>query len=895
VRRLAKMSKRMNLIKSVANKDFCESCIVIKQKAESHNNLVIFDKHSLNLMWSDLVQSFVFNDKIKYFVTFLCDFTKRSVIYVLRVKFDTFDAFKHFQQHNKHENNRVRRLRIDWKEKYFSDEFDNHRFEHEIEWKSIVSKTSKQNEIVERLRQIFMSMISIMLKNVDLNDKWWIELIKTINYLRNRFSMTNRSIILYEIDTKRKSFLAHLRRIETTNYAMKRKSVTRWKKLVFRSFSTVLVEYEKNHIYRMLRLNEIIYRVSSVIWIKKKREESLLVETLSEISAERSITESIESSTKKQVFESNSIIILISSSQLSQIIVVSFFSTFSTERDNTSSIESISTTFSTFSALNRHFELRYRFDFFDSLNLLIMRCMKSVIDFQQVSKSRSYKKTMNDLNREEWIKIMKNENNSLLINEIWTFVNLSRNRRVLRDKWVYKIKRERHDEILRYKTRWVIREFEQVERLDYTKTFVSMIKSMSYKTMYVIIVVNDWEIEQMNVKTTFLYDKIHENVFVVQFTRFEQEINKICKLNKTLYDFKQFSRIWFETLIKFLFILDYVSLNVEFNVFMKNDIMIVIYVNDLIVTKFNLAIIFWLKNALNERFEMSDLNFCIYYFDMMIFRNRRLRLLILNQSVYVEQMLQDHEMWDCKSLIIFMNVSCRLIKVFDEYTADKSLRTNYQSIVRSLMYIMLKIRSDIAYFISMINRYVFNLTQNHWQAVKRIFRYLRETHQMKLIFRETLKSLNDYTNSNWAEDQNIKRSTSEYAFNVNSEVINWFSKRQSIVTLFICEIEYTEQTLAVKEIIWLRNLMTQLTCDVEYSQAIVIYENNQDVIALIKNSQFHARTKHIDIQIHFIKEKVIEKFIDLFYVFIDQMIVDDLIKSLIRDKFVQFRVALEIE
>jgi hypothetical protein len=362
-----------------------------------------------------------------------------------------------------------------------------------------------------------------------------------------------------------------------------------------------------------------------------------------------------------------------------------------------------------------------------------------------------------------------------------------------------------------------------------------------------------------------------------------------------LYDLKQFSKVWFETLIKFFFFLDYVSLNVEFNVFMKNDIMIVIYVNNLIFTKFNRAIIFWLKNALNERFEMSDLSSCIYYLDMMIFRNRRLKRLILNQNVYVEQMLRNHEMWNCKSLIIFMNVSCRLIKISDEYTADKSLRISYQSIVRSLMYIMLKTRSNITYSISMISRYVFNFTQIHWQAIKRIFRYLRETHQMKLMFREALKFLKSYTNSNWAKNQDIRQSISEYAFNVDSDVINWFSKRQLIVTLFICEIEYTRQILIAKEVIWLRNLMIQLTCDVEYYQTIMIYENNQDVIVLIKNSQFHARIKHIDIQIHFIKKKVIEEFIDLVYVFIDQMIVDDLTKSLIRDKFVLFRVALKIE
>jgi hypothetical protein len=167
-------------------------------------------------------------------------------------------------------------------------------------------------------------------------------------------------------------------------------------------------------------------------------------------------------------------------------------------------------------------------------------------------------------------------------------------------------------------------------------------------------------------------------------------------------------------LIKFLFSLDYVSLNVEFNVFMKNDIMIVIYVNDLIFTKFDSTIIFWLKNVLNERFEMNDLNSCIYYLNMMIFKIQRLKLLFLNQSVYVEQMLRDHEMWNCKSLIIFMNVLCCLVKIFDEYIADKSLRINYQSIMKSLMYIMLKTQFDITYFISIISRYVFNLIQIHW-------------------------------------------------------------------------------------------------------------------------------------------------------------------------------------
>jgi hypothetical protein len=158
-------------------------------------------------------------------------------------------------------------------------------------------------------------MINIMLKNIDLNNKWWIELIKTINYFRNRFSMIDKSIIFYQVDIERKFFFAHFHRIETIDYVMKRKSITKWKQLISKSFSIVLVKYEKNHIYRMLCLNEIIYRVSSVIWIKKKREESFFVEISNKL-AKRSIFESIEFSTKRQILESNSIIILISSSQL---------------------------------------------------------------------------------------------------------------------------------------------------------------------------------------------------------------------------------------------------------------------------------------------------------------------------------------------------------------------------------------------------------------------------------------------------------------------------------------------------------------------------------------------------------------------------------------------------
>jgi hypothetical protein len=280
-------------------------------------------------------------------------------------------------------------------------------------------------------------MINIMLKNVALNNKLWIELIKTINYFRNRFSMINKSIIFYEIDTKRKLFLAHLRRIETIDYVMKRKSITKWKKLIFKSFSIVFVKYEKNHIYRMLRLNEIIYRVSSIIWTKKKHSHD--VEISIETSSKRSVFESFNSSAKRQVLKLNSITIFISI-QIFQVKTSSFSLSSSIIEINTSFNDFVSMISLIFNSLKRHFELRYRLNSFNSLNLLIMKCMQNVTNFQHALKFRSYKKIMNDFDRDEWLKIMKNENKSFLTNEIWILTNFFKNKRVLCDKWIYKIK-----------------------------------------------------------------------------------------------------------------------------------------------------------------------------------------------------------------------------------------------------------------------------------------------------------------------------------------------------------------------------------------------------------------------------------------------------------------------
>jgi hypothetical protein len=144
---------------------------------------------------------------------------------------------------------------------------------------------------------------------------------------------------------------------------------------------------------------------------------------------------------------------------------------------------------------------------------------------------------------------MKEELTSLDGNNTWTLVPEG-SRKTLGGRWVYKLKRGPKGEILCYKTRYVVREFEQKEGIDYAETFASIVKPMSYKALFAIAAALDLEIHQMDVKTDFLYGKIDTEIFVDLPEGMECESDQTCCLNNALYGLKQSPRIWYNTLLE---------------------------------------------------------------------------------------------------------------------------------------------------------------------------------------------------------------------------------------------------------------------------------------------------------------------------------------------------------
>src|SRR6266536_1387404 len=240
---------------------------------------------------------------------------------------------------------------------------------------------------------------------------------------------------------------------------------------------------------------------------------------------------------------------------------------------------------------------------------------------------RNYNEAMADPDSDKWLDAMKEEDTSLKENKTWTLVDRPTNQRVLPGKWVYRHKRGPKGEIIRYKARWVIRGDQQREGIDYTETFAIVVKPMSYKLIFAIAAVLDWEIDQMDVKTAFLYREVEETVYMEQLTGLSDESGRVYKLNRALYGLKQALRVWYNTLARFLEEMGFQPLEADASVFYKKGVIIAIYVDDLLITGQDHKEIDDIKGALSKRFQMSDLGLVGFYLGMTVTRDQLNRTL----------------------------------------------------------------------------------------------------------------------------------------------------------------------------------------------------------------------------------------------------------------------------
>ncbi|XP_068994260.1 uncharacterized protein [Neodiprion pinetum] len=208
----------------------------------------------------------------------------------------------------------------------------------------------------------------------------------------------------------------------------------------------------------------------------------------------------------------------------------------------------------------------------------------------------------------------------------------------------------------------------------------------------------------------------------------------------------------------------------------------------------------------------------------------------------------------------------------------------YQEAIGALLYLSQITRQDISYAIYTLSAYNNIATKIHWQAVKRVFRYLQGTKELGLEYnKEGNNEIFGYCDADWANDEGDRKSITGYVFILQGGAISWSSKKQHIVALLTCEAEYMSLAAAVPEALCLRKLIQELD-PASITKPTLIYMDNRGAIDLAHTSAYKPRTKHIDVRYHFIKENIEKGNVTIKFIGTKEMLADSLTKALPRIK-----------
>ncbi len=213
----------------------------------------------------------------------------------------------------------------------------------------------------------------------------------------------------------------------------------------------------------------------------------------------------------------------------------------------------------------------------------------------------------------------------------------------------------------------------------------------------------------------------------------------------------------------------------------------------------------------------------------------------------------------------------------------------YCEAIGALNWVALATCPDIAFAVATVTRFAANPGPAHWDAIKHIYHYLAGTCDLWLSYGETRRTLEGYTDTDgsMAED---RHAITGYTFLIDSGAVSWSSKRQEIVSLLMTESKYVATMHSMKEALWLRSLLSEAFGSL--TAATTLFSDNQAAIALTQDHQYHAHTKHIDVQYHFIRWVIEQGSLHLIYCPTDDMVADMLTKALPSAKVKHFATGL---
>jgi len=493
----------------------------------------------------------------------------------------------------------------------------------------------------------------------------------------------------------------------------------------------------------------------------------------------------------------------------------------------------------------------------------------------------SVKSALNEPDAAKWQLAMDEEIKSHQQNSTWKLDELPPGRKAIKAKWVFRRKMDEAGNVCRFKARLVAKGYSQRYGLDYTETFSPVVRYASVRLLMAIAVSKRMKIHQMDVITAYLQSDLEEKIFMEQPENYQDGTKRVCRLMKSIYGLKQSGLNWNTRLDSELTRYGLFKSKLDPCVYFdkSRDLMMAIYVDDFLIFYKTNEDIKKLRTHLLEKFKMKDLGparSCLGI-RINVLDNR----IELDQSSYIQEVLLRFGMADCKAVGTPSDTSEKLSNTVEKDTKDLTGKVPYQEAVGSILYLAQCTRPDVAFATNNVSRFNGKHSEKHWMAVKRILRYLRGTIDRKLVFSNSQANiLRVYCDSDWASEQDERKSCTGFVATLSGGAVSWCSKRQPIVALSSTEAEYIALSSAVGDAIWIKQLMQELGTPPK----VIILCDNQSAIKLAKSDAFRPRTKHIDVRYHYIRNYVTDGSIKIEHVSTNLMAADSLTKSVSKEK-----------
>lgn len=468
---------------------------------------------------------------------------------------------------------------------------------------------------------------------------------------------------------------------------------------------------------------------------------------------------------------------------------------------------------------------------------------------------------------------MEQEMSMMFKREVWVLVPKTEGMKVVGNRWVFNLKRDHKGQNI-YKARLVAQGFLQKYGETYDEVFSPVVNFAIIRFFFSIFVsLFKWEHFQLDVKSAYLYANLDCELYMWQPQGFvdKDKPEYVCKIQKAIYGLHQSGRQWFLEIDKKLRSLGFKSLQWVNCVYTYNtDLILLLYVDDIVLMGRNMKIIEDVLKVIRSNFEVKELGKTQKLLGVM-FEGQNL---VIKQEHYINKIYDIYsKQFNVPIASLPVSKGTLISKTQSPTTDDEQSvmkEIPYRSLIGALSFVASRTRPDIAYVVNRLSQMQSNPAMSHWECLLKVLGYLKATCSEGLdLSRTSDLALMGYSDASYADNLIDRTSTSGYIIFMGGSPVSWRTAKQSFVTLSTMESEYVALTDAAKEVTWLTRVLKECSDRGLVTKNVpvpVLKCDNQAAICMVNSPIENARTKHIDVRLHFIRDLINDQVFKLVFV-----------------------------